>query len=43
MDNGAEPAWLQAITSAGNEAVSELERENSHFEVSLCSSFEVSA
>lgn len=33
MENGSEPVWLQAITSAGNDAVSELERENAHFEV----------
>ncbi|KAL5267291.1 hypothetical protein ACHWQZ_G004360 [Mnemiopsis leidyi] len=33
MANGSEPVWLQAITSVGSDAVSELERENAHFEV----------
>ena len=34
MESGTDPSWLQAITAAGSDAVSALERENSHFEVS---------
>jgi len=30
---GEEPIWLRAVTSAGCDAVSELERENAHFMV----------